>query len=354
MPWSSGVKLSDGHGGSPLRILSEKCRPAVLVLVVAVGLYGVPAGPAYADSGQPLNYVGSELCLSCHPKQAGWRSSLHATGLKTVDDDRFSLRPKDGVVADVDGNGVDDFKQGLDFNEISSLFDPYKPNAPVLQYDRETGYAIRIGEVNFPVRFAYGGSGVYRQQYAVKIPVADRAGGLSAGHYISPVQYNEATNEYVPFGPEYWYDADHLPRLATVVTTREMPEEASFEKKCAGCHFTGITVARDNNGEWVATAPPTVQYLENDPHYIDLDGDGLKEQVNVGCERCHGPGSRHVLASGDPDEIINPKRDLTPKQGNEICASCHSTGKSLPEGLHDYPYDEIAGESPATNLGAEL
>jgi hypothetical protein len=271
-----------------------------------------------------------------------------------VADDTFSLQPKNGVVADLDGNGVDDFKQGLNFNNISSAFDNYKPNAPVLGYDAEQGYTIRIGQVVLPVRFAYGGSGFYRQLFGVKVPAVNRSDGLSAGHYISPVQYNEATNQYVPYSPHYWYNPDNSPRVTPAATTEEAPEEVSFEKNCAGCHFTGIAVGQDANGEWVATAPPSVHYLANDPHYIDFDGDGTKEHVNTGCERCHGPGGDHVLSSGDPKKIVNPRRDFTAQQANELCGSCHSAGKSSPQGILDYPYDEVSQQPYAANLGAEL
>src|SRR5204863_3805835 len=73
-------------------------------------------------------FVGTEACLACH-KMPNFRNTMHATGLKTVDSDAFSLKPRNGVIADYDKNGVDDFKQGLDFNKISSAFDKYKPNA---------------------------------------------------------------------------------------------------------------------------------------------------------------------------------------------------------------------------------
>jgi hypothetical protein len=46
--------------------------------------------------------------------------------------EHYPLIPGKGVVADHDRNGVDDFVQGFDFNKISSVFDAYKPYAPVL------------------------------------------------------------------------------------------------------------------------------------------------------------------------------------------------------------------------------
>ena len=50
----------------------------------------------------------------------------------------------------------------------------------------------------------------------------------------------------------------------------------------------------------------------------------------VGCERCHGPGKRHIakVASGQIEgslEIVNPAK-LAPQRRDSICAQCHLTG----------------------------
>ncbi len=58
----------------------------------------------------------------CHKTYAGWHDTLHATVLiKPMT--QWSLVQGQGVLADYDQNGVDDFVQGLDFNTISSPFD---------------------------------------------------------------------------------------------------------------------------------------------------------------------------------------------------------------------------------------
>jgi tetratricopeptide (TPR) repeat protein len=47
----------------------------------------------------------------------------------------------------------------------------------------------------------------------------------------------------------------------------------------------------------------------------------------IGCERCHGPGERHV-GSGDPFDIVNPsrKRLTDPRLRDAVCAQCHLHG----------------------------
>jgi len=49
--------------------------------------------------------------------------------------------------------------------------------------------------------------------------------------------------------------------------------------------------------------------------------------AGVGCERCHGPGAKHV-ASSKRDDIVNPKR-LTALQQIELCAQCHQDTASV-------------------------
>lgn len=299
-------------------------------------------------------FVGAEICLACHPTKAGWKRSLHATGFKEVANDAFSLKQKDGIVADYDANGVDDFKQGLDLNKISSAFDAYKPNAPILSYQAGKGYGMQIGQVVFPVMFAYGGTGRYKQRYVLKIPVTDRPNRLSAGHYVSPLQYNDATREYVTYDPLNWWNADGSPKFTPASMAKDAATSTSFDRGCAGCHFTSISVGKDANGEFVASAPPVVLYEETDTHYYDFNGDGVKEHFNIGCERCHGPGGDHVLGRGDPGKILHPARELNAKQSNELCTSCHNRGKSKPNAVFDYPFDETANTGYVHAIGEDV
>lgn len=308
-------------------------------------------GPLAAESKL---YVGSEACMVCHRDQAGWKNSLHATGLKTVNTDAFSMKTRKGIIVDYDRNGVEDFKQGLDFNRINSVFDPYKPNAPVLSYANGKGYSIRIGRVDYPVVFTHGGSGFYKQRFIVKIPVTDRPGGLSAGNYYSPIQYNEANYSYVLYEPAYWYNADRSPKFSGPVPAKDVAAGKSFDKGCAGCHSTALVkVGKDANGEWVSQAANVVFAPPDDPHYLDLNGSGNRQHYNIGCERCHGPGSEHIGSRGAKDTILNPAK-MEAKEANFLCGSCHSRGASLPAGTHEFPLDERTGEEWKPGAGEEL
>ncbi len=291
-------------------------------------------------------YVGPEKCLTCHNNpglgdKTGWRTSMHANGYSAVEDDAHTMENLYGIVCDYDQNGIDDFIDGLDFNNITSVFDPYKPNAPVLSYNN--GYYITIGLVTHRVYLTYGGSGLYKQRYVTRINTSQ---GESNDFYISPVQYNEKTHEYVLYHPEAWYDENNnnVPIYTPTSTLADASlNSRSFTKGCAGCHVTNLSVMQDSNGEWISSGAG----VEDEALYVnynnvyDLDQDGDLDQMNNGCENCHGPGGDHVVAPS-PNNIINPadENDLTPEQANNLCGMCHSRGKSLPNNTFSFPFDD--------------
>ncbi len=62
------------------------------------------------------------------------------------------------------------------------------------------------------------------------------------------------------------------------------------------------------------------------------------EGLSIGCERCHGPGERHI-DSMDRWDIVNPAR-LTPPLRDAVCEQCHLEGEArvvrAGRGLFDY------------------
>jgi predicted CXXCH cytochrome family protein len=62
---------------------------------------------------------------------------------------------------------------------------------------------------------------------------------------------------------------------------------------------------------------------------------------NVGCEKCHGPGSAHV---GQPSQtnIVNPAR-LDGIQATNVCLQCHSQGQPLNNPINGKYYDWPVG-----------
>lgn len=277
-------------------------------------------------------YVGSEFCIACHQDKADFRNTLHRMKIRVP-------RP-DTVVNDYNQNGINDFDEGLDFNQISSAFDVYKPNAPILSHEGDT-YYITIGDLKMPLVAAQGGVG-WKQRYVVRVPVTGTDNGLTAGNYVSPIQYNLGTHGYVVYHGSDWYDGNNQPKFSAGVSAAEFAANntRSYSKGCIGCHSTGVKgITQDANGEWQADLWPAALYQPDDPTYWDFDHDGNKDLTNVGCESCHGPGSAHVLGGGDPTKIVHPE-ELETDEVNAICGQCHIRPKSVPDKNHGFPYNE--------------
>ena len=88
---------------------------------------------------------------------------------------------------------------------------------------------------------------------------------------------------------------------------------------CDGCHSVNYDIATKKVTEW-----------------------------NVGCERCHGPGSEHVAHQGRPN-IVNPAR-LDYVQANDVCIQCHSQGQPLKNPIEGKYYDWPVGFHVGKNL----
>jgi len=270
-------------------------------------------------------YIGSAACATCHPTRfAGWGKSLHNAPLKTVAEFGEAI-----FVNDANNNGVNDFKEGLDFNDpatdsliTSSAADnlfALRPNAPRLSFSGGK-FFMTLGAVRYEVQRTQGGNGLWKQRYHTRI---------GKSYYILPLQYNETAKKYVAYSQGNWYTGA-TPRftqtygsdalvveMATLNTpTTKKGASVSWENRCAGCHQTGLTLQKQ-----------TTTYAGTP---VDEAVTGYSE-LNIGCESCHGPGAAHA-ASRNPADIVNPGNFKALgvaglRQANMVCGGCHSRGE---------------------------
>lgn len=99
-------------------------------------------------------------------------------------------------------------------------------------------------------------------------------------------------------------------------------QSMAFSAACSGCHETGLSFATDTSGN--VTSYSAVSQ-------------------NIGCEKCHGPGSSHVSAGGDAQLIVNPTY-LTAQSEREVCGQCHSQGvaSTSPAGALGFAWNSLA------------
>jgi predicted CXXCH cytochrome family protein len=168
----------------------------------------------------------------------------------------------------------------------------------------------------------YGG-GVWKQRYLTRV-----VDGAQFFYMTLPLQYNLTGDDGNPsrssrtwrdyYGKQFYSEAGP----ASVFRPIDVANAAgrSFEKQCISCHAAGVQVTADGAG-WRAS-------LITDPIWgdFDYDGDGLKDELNIGCETCHGPGSAHWEAAGQGKAIVSPSL-LTPEREAMICGQCHSRPK---------------------------
>ncbi len=277
------------------------------------------------------SFVGSTQCIGCHGGYASLKKTLHKLGISAVgkpgrlqDHSRFPGF-NDGLNKLMAGttfyfSGFDKGR-GFDKYQISEKMpaDPaalsftatfFKDAEGKLKFRTKNAKDPADAERTYTVEMTYGG-GLYKQRYLFRV-----------GDSLYPfVQYNSlGKEEFNDRSRKPWrdYHADWLFNEGTKKLT-DPPKAKSFENECASCHYTGYTLTPTVAGGFVAGAV-------NDPGgEADIDGDGIPNELNVGCEVCHGPGSEHAKSTLKKKSatIVNPAK-LAAERAMVICDQCHS------------------------------
>jgi predicted CXXCH cytochrome family protein len=151
------------------------------------------------------------------------------------------------------------------------------------------------------VAFVYGK--LWKQRYFTRI--GDDYFPLSAQWVVGKTQW---LPYMVPPTGDWWaafYPPDNLQRPTGPT--------------CDGCHSVGYDIHTKQVAEW-----------------------------NVGCERCHGPGSEHVVHAARGN-ILNPAA-MDSVAANDTCIQCHSQGRPLTSPIEGKYYDWPVG----FNVGLRL
>jgi len=145
------------------------------------------------------------------------------------------------------------------------------------------------------VAFVYGS--LWKQRYFTKI---------GDDYFPLPVQWVVGNRTWRPYmvpakGGDWWgavYPPDNMQRPTGPT--------------CDGCHSVDYNIKTKQVAEW-----------------------------NVGCERCHGPGSEHV-AHPTRGDIVNPAH-MDYVTANDTCIQCHSQGQPLANPIEGKYYDWPVG-----------
>jgi predicted CXXCH cytochrome family protein len=151
------------------------------------------------------------------------------------------------------------------------------------------------------IAYVYGSK--WKQRYFTK--VGDDYFPLGAQWDVTnkiwrPYLVQAGTDWWVPF-----YPADNMKRPTGPT--------------CDGCHSVNYNIQTKTVTEW-----------------------------NVGCEKCHGPGSEHANRPSRSN-IVNPAR-LDFVHANDVCIQCHSQGRPLKNPIEGRYYDWPVGFVVGQNL----
>jgi hypothetical protein len=275
-------------------------------------------------------YIGSTACIECHEDQKHITKTLHRLGMTVIGkpsklQDHSAFRnstrawtsswpaPSSGSTASTRAAA-----------STSTRSPPRHRPMPRRQlhrhflqgYRRQAQAAYRKpagqrGQARtYSVEMTYGG-GLYKQRYLVRV-----------GANLFPfVQFNQnGDDSFADRTRKPWrdYHADWFYNEQTKKLT-DPPQAKSFDKECASCHYAGYTLAKNAKGDYIAGA------VNDRNGELDIDGDGKPNELNLGCETCHGPGSVHDKAKeiDMPATIVSPNK-LSAERADVLCGQCHS------------------------------
>ena len=269
---------------------------------------GVSGPGARGDAGPPATYVGTATCASCHAREhQAWQGSHHALAMQEA---------REGTVL----GDFDDAR--LTHAGVTTTF--FRRDGKFLV--RTDGPDGRLAE--FEVKYTFGISPL--QQYLVELP----GGRIQA----LPIAWDTRPREE---GGQRWFHLYPDERIDHTDELHWTGPALNWNFMCADCHSTGVRKNYDASADRFRTT---------------------WSEINVGCEACHGPGSRHVEwaervragkawvgeGKGLVAALIERKGVrwvLDPASGNarrsvprttdaeiEVCAQCHSRRSQLDDG----------------------
>ena len=285
-------------------------------------------------------HVGSPTCTNCHGRHAAYGTAhfagLSVPGRRGYLQDTSRWEDFDADLAPFAAGATLYFHSCDPAREpVCAVSDRPPPGPAVVSFEARLSIELavppdepgryRVLLVNrravesaeYVVELTYGGA-LERTQLIVSVA---RPGGPE--RHVLPFQHQSGgdssddrrTGRYRDIGSADWYDH-------ATGTLRAPGSARSFDLSCAGCHVNGFSLAGDMTSGWRASALPLFEGS------YDYDRDGRREELDVGCEGCHGAGSEHVDAGGRGVAIVSPQL-LTAEREVAICASCHSRPRGV-------------------------
>jgi Tfp pilus assembly protein PilF len=243
--------------------------------------------PRPAANSPAAAFVGSQTCAKCHKAEYDkWQDSHH--------DHAMAVANEQTVLGEFDDVSAT-------FHGVTSRF--YRQNQKF--WVHTAGPNGGMGD--FEITHTFGWYPL--QQYLVPFP----GGRLQC----LPLAWDVIQKKWFHLYPQaaidpkdwlYWTNAGQ-----------------NWNGMCAECHSTNLKKAYD---------------VQSDAYQTTWS------EIDVSCEACHGPGSRHVAWAEMPDmarpqtsyyDLVVQTKDLNARQQVELCAPCHSRRAILGDYTHSEP-----------------
>ena len=300
-------------------------------------------------------YAGSSSCLACHRNKEHWQQTAHKLGwtvpgapgrmqdfsrhpdyfdaleaFPSVDDYTRGTRLELG---DYDPARNDDKFMLRAFGDARLPIETTYADVYLWKNARDNKYFITMAnrlnaqDPNSPahleIKLLYGGA-VHDQRYIVSVPpgLGARQGWYTVLRYNMTGRDNRLHRErrvWHDYKFYMWWSAGGDAKHGTSddVLTAPPVNTNAVQTMCAGCHLTGWERYQDN-----ATGQFLVRAVNDPGGDMNIDDDPELDEINVGCESCHGPGSEHVANTGRSRFIVNPKY-LSAERSSAVCGRCH-------------------------------
>jgi len=319
-------------------------------------------------------YIGMSTCLSCHPTYATEKTLAHRLGFRVPGQSSMlqdtSEHPEidEGLELFLDAaaytggtpvyfsdydstKGFDDFRATL--TDPSPTYDV----SAILWLWRDTAddtYKITIENVGNPgdpnnfaereVALTYGGA-VYKQRYMIKWP--GRNGLYPLLQYQTAGDdsiYERSRKQFRDYHLDFYWDDNGTPALITDDVISDPLPTRTIERNCMGCHAPNYTQFTDG-----VTGEVLCDSVEDPEGEYDIDGDGFLNDLNVGCESCHGPGSEHAAGMGADGRYLVLPELLSPSREVMLCNRCHDRQIGNGTIMNDHPLNP-ADEFPPPGI----
>lgn len=225
------------------------------------------------------------------------------------------LRPVRPEIVKADFGGVEIVYEGVEVEDADK--NKVKISPKVRTESRDGKFFVTLLDADTPANTqSYEvvevlGS-LWEQQYYIKV---------GEKTYPSPVRWvgNDKQWRKAAFAP-FWWVADGTPD-GRPRKPEEMPAKQTADYQCNGCHTTAFSARKDGQGKYVFS----------------------RQENGVGCEVCHGPGSKHVASQGQGN-IVNPAK-LGTWQQEQLCGQCHSRVTSKQDKDFAFPLGYTLGQT---------